>query len=78
VKTSAYCQKTGGRGKILISEGGTDLLKRAYIDTRHKDSYEITTEELCILIGRVSELQGIAERLCQKKIASFDRRVTAE
>jgi len=50
-----------------------DLLKRGYIDTRYKDHYEITAEELTILIERVGKLQTIAERLCKEKIASFDR-----
>ncbi len=50
-----------------------DLLKRGYIDTRYKDHYEITAEELVILIERVSKLQTIAGRLCLEKIASFDQ-----
>ncbi|HVU96982.1 MAG TPA: HEPN domain-containing protein [Puia sp.] len=50
-----------------------DLLKRGYIDTRYKDHYEITAEELAILIERVGKLQTIAERLCLEKIDSFDR-----
>src|SRR6202000_685163 len=49
-----------------------DLLKRGYIDTRYKDHYEITAEELAIPIERVGKLQTIAERLCLEKIASFD------
>jgi HEPN domain-containing protein/predicted nucleotidyltransferase len=48
-----------------------DLLKRGYIDTRYKETYEITAEELTILIDRVSQLQAIAEKLCLEKIASF-------
>ena len=50
-----------------------DLLKRGYIDTRYKEHYEITADELTILIERVGKLQAIAERLCKEKIASFDR-----
>jgi len=50
-----------------------DLLKRGYIDTRYKEHYEITADELTILIERVGKLQVIAERLCKEKIASFDR-----
>jgi predicted nucleotidyltransferase/HEPN domain-containing protein len=49
-----------------------DLLKRGYIDTRYKDHYEITADELRLLIERVRKLQAIAEKLCQQKIASFD------
>jgi len=52
-----------------------DLLKRGYIDTRYKDSYEITAEELTTLIERVGKLQAIADQLCQEKIASFDKAV---
>jgi len=49
-----------------------DLLKRGYIDTRYKEHYEITADELRLLIERVRKLQTIAEKLCQQKIASFD------
>jgi uncharacterized protein len=34
-----------------------DLLKRGYIDTRYKEHYEITAEELTILIERVGKLE---------------------
>lgn len=54
-----------------------DLLKHGYIDTRYKDSYEITAEELTTLIERISKLQRVAEKLCQEKIASFDKAVSA-
>jgi HEPN domain-containing protein/predicted nucleotidyltransferase len=49
-----------------------DLLKRGYIDARYKDHYEITSEELGVLIDRVNKLQVIAEKICKEKIASFD------
>lgn len=48
-----------------------DLLKRGYIDTRYKENYAITAEELTELIQRVSKLQAIAEKICEEKIASF-------
>jgi len=37
-----------------------------------RKDYEITTDELRLLIERVGKLQAIAEKLCQQKIASFD------
>jgi len=49
-----------------------DLLKRGYIDARYKDHYDITAEELGILIERISKLQAITKRICEEKIASFD------
>ena len=55
-----------------------DLLKRGYIDARYKDHYEITAEELEILIERVGKLQAIAEKLCREKIRSFDNTGAAE
>ncbi len=48
-----------------------DLLKRGYIDTRYKETYEITQEEVTTLIERVGRLLSIAEQLCREKIASF-------
>lgn len=49
------------------------LLKRGYIDTRIRIIYEITAEKLTVLIGRVSQLQEIAEKICRLKIASFEK-----
>lgn len=49
-----------------------DLLKRGYVDARYKEHYEITEWELSELIERVGRLQGIAQRICEAKIASFD------
>ena len=39
--------------KQLGDERLFDLLKRGYIDARYKDHYEITAEELSVLIERV-------------------------
>ena len=50
-----------------------DLLKRGYIDARYKDHYEITADELRVLIERVKRLQVITESICLDKIASFDK-----
>lgn len=49
-----------------------DLLKRGYIDARYRSDYTITSEELHILIDRVSKIMPIVERICTKRIASFE------
>ena len=49
-----------------------DLLKRGYVDARYKANYQITVEELQVLIDRVGRLQEIAGLLCEEKISSFD------
>lgn len=48
-----------------------DLLRKAYIDARYKDSYEITKEQLEYLGERVQNLQDLTERICKEKIGSF-------
>lgn len=50
-----------------------DLLKRGYIDARYKPEYSITEEELKALIERVKKMQEVVEKICKKKIASFDK-----
>lgn len=45
-----------------------DLLKRGYIDARYKPDYQITVEELQELIGKVTAMQGVVERICRAKI----------
>lgn len=47
------------------------LLKRAYVDARYKEDYEITKEQLEYLAGRVKVLMDLTERICQEKIESF-------
>lgn len=48
-----------------------ELLKRGYIDARYKEDYTITEAELKTLMERVKQMQEIAERICQEKIALF-------
>jgi predicted nucleotidyltransferase/HEPN domain-containing protein len=47
------------------------LLKKAYVDARYNEDYEITKKELQWLGKRVSRLQKLTESLCVKKIRSF-------
>lgn len=47
------------------------LLKKAYVDARYSEHYEITKEELLWLGERVKLLQELAEILCKEKIASI-------
>ena len=46
-------------------------LKRAYVDSRYSEHYEITTEELKWLAGEVEKLKVLTEAVCQTKIASL-------
>lgn len=48
-----------------------DLLKRGYIDARYRTDYEITVEELTILIEKVATMVPIVERICKEKIAVY-------
>jgi predicted nucleotidyltransferase/HEPN domain-containing protein len=48
------------------------LLKKAYVEARYSEHYEITKEELFWLGERVRLLQQITEILCLEKIESFD------
>ncbi|HWV14865.1 MAG TPA: HEPN domain-containing protein [Cellvibrio sp.] len=47
------------------------LLKKAYVDARYSEHYEISEEELVWLAERVKCLQQLAEVLCKEKIESF-------
>jgi len=50
-----------------------DLLKRGYVDARYRDDYVINENELTTLIGRVANMQEIVEKICEDKIASYDK-----
>lgn len=48
-----------------------ELLRKAYVDARYKQSYVITAQELEWLADRVELLQSLTESLCQAKIESY-------
>jgi len=48
------------------------LLKRAYIDARYSEHFEIDSEQLDWLIERVEVLQKLTKELCQERILAFD------
>ena len=48
-----------------------NLLRRAYVDARYKDSYEITKEQLEYLAERVRVLQKLTKRICSEKIENY-------
>lgn len=46
-----------------------ERLRRAYVEARYSQHYEITREELDWIIQRIKVLQGIVEDICRKKLA---------
>ncbi len=44
------------------------LLRKAYVDARYKPSYQITEDDLRILIARVDALKNVGGTLCREKI----------
>lgn len=48
-------------------------LKRAYVDARYSEHYDITEEELNWLANEVDKLKEITEKVCQKKIEGLVR-----
>lgn len=49
------------------------LLKRAYIDARYSEHYEISEEDLVWLAERVRRLQKWTEQLCHEKITALEQ-----
>ena len=48
------------------------LLKKGYVEARYDKNYVITEEEVKTLIERVTQLQKLAEEICNEKITSFE------
>jgi len=46
-------------------------LKRAYVDARYSEHYEITLDELNYLAGEVTKLQTLVATVCKSKIEGF-------
>jgi predicted nucleotidyltransferase len=48
-----------------------ELLRRAYVEARFSDQYEITTEQLAWLVERVTDLQQRVEASCRTYLATI-------
>ncbi len=53
-------------------------LKRAYVDARYSEHYEITEAELNWLAQEVEKLQSLAEEVCKAKIAAFNQEIITD
>lgn len=49
------------------------LLKRAYVDARYSEHYEISEDDLQWLAERVRHLQTLTEQLCRERMESLER-----
>ena len=49
------------------------LLKRAYVEARYSEHYEISEEELTWLAERVRHLQELTEQLCRERINALEQ-----
>jgi len=47
------------------------LLKKAYVDARYSDKYQVNKKELEYLSARVKKLHRLVRQLCKKRIAEF-------
>jgi predicted nucleotidyltransferase/HEPN domain-containing protein len=48
-----------------------ELLKRAYVDARYKQDYQVHREDLDYLAERINALQTLTKKACEEKIASM-------
>jgi predicted nucleotidyltransferase len=55
-----------------------ELLKRAYVEARYSDAYEISAEDLSALADAVSRLRQIVEEVCRERIDVLRRESEAE
>jgi HEPN domain-containing protein len=49
------------------------LLLQGYVDARYCDEYQITEEEVTLLIERIARLMSIADRVCKNRFVSLDK-----
>lgn len=49
-----------------------ELLKRAYIDARYKDDYDISSQDFKTLVEKIERMKGIVERICEQRIAAIE------
>ena len=51
------------------------LLQRAYIESRYNPEFEITKEDLDVLMPKIELLQQIVERVCKERFAYYERQI---
>lgn len=57
----------------FLEQNRFDLLKRAYVESRYSDDYEITKADLEYLGERVQKLRTLTEEICKEKITGFTK-----
>ncbi len=55
-----------------------ELLKRAYVEARYSDAYEISAEDLAALAASVQMLQSIVAEVCNERLAALKLAAEAE
>ena len=48
-----------------------DLLQRAYVESRYNPDFEITKEDIDVLLPKVERLRDIVERVCTAQISYY-------
>ena len=60
----------GSADGIFSRRSLSGLQSRAYVDARYSPHYEITTEELAWLVGRIKVLQSLVKDVCEQRLCS--------
>ncbi|MEI8631602.1 hypothetical protein P4S72_04750 [Vibrio sp. PP-XX7] len=74
IKLKNYCMQLDERfGEIFpmdtkFHRRSLQRLKRAYVEGRYSEHYQITEEELIYLAGEVEKLKGLVEEVCLARI----------
>jgi predicted nucleotidyltransferase/HEPN domain-containing protein len=61
-----------------LSRRRFELLKRAYVEARYSDAYEISAEDLTALSDSVQKLQSIVAEVCNERLAALKLAAEAE
>lgn len=54
-----------------LSRRRFELLKRAYVEARYSEAYEISAEDLAALATSVQKLQSIVAEICNERLAAL-------
>lgn len=48
-----------------------ELLKRAYVEARYSDQYDLSPEDLAWLTDQVKRLRDLVDKVCRERIAAL-------
>ena len=58
-------------GALRLDRRRFEMLKRAYVEARYSDQYDLSPEDLAWLTDHVKRLRDVVDQVCRERIAAL-------